>query len=105
MLITTCTQCGARFRVHRWNDALAGPQGLGENSRDEVIQRTDGYGVSILAQYRASAIEDEYNVQYNVVITRVYMVLVGVPIAATNVELDITCDTFCCRTGMSGGKL
>ena len=61
--------------------------------------------MSIVAHHRAGDIEDKYNMEYDVVITRVRMVLVSVPIAATYVKLDVTCDTFGWRTGMFERKL
>src|SRR5712692_3642648 len=76
-----------------------------ENSWDKVIQRTDGYNLSILAQNRTDTIDNEHYMQYDVVITRVGMMLVSVPIAATDVELDIAGDALFCRVRVCGRKL
>src|SRR5260370_19831960 len=76
-----------------------------KNSWNKVIQRTDGYNLSILAQNRTDAIDNEHYMQYDAVVTRVGMMLVGVPIAATDVELDIAGDAPFCRVRVCGREL
>ncbi len=54
------------------------------------MERTGGNDASILAQRWPGIIANQYNMQYDIVITRVRMMLVSKPIGSTNVYFDVS---------------
>src|SRR5712692_10204590 len=70
-----------------------------------IMERTGGNGSSILAQCWPRVVANQYNMQHDVVITRVGMMLVSKPIGGTNVNLDISHDVVGMLAGYSGKRL